>query len=38
VDVDLERGILYIRRTKFGKSRYVPVHASTVATFHLPGI
>ena len=30
VDVDLERGILYIRRTKFGKSRYVPVHASTV--------
>jgi integrase len=31
VDVDLERGILYIRRTKFGKSRYVPVHASTVA-------
>ena len=31
VDVDLERGILYIRRTKFGKSRYVPVHASTLA-------
>jgi integrase/recombinase XerD len=30
VDVDLERGILHIRRTKFGKSRYVPVHASTV--------
>ena len=29
-DVDLERGILHIRRTKFGKSRYVPVHASTV--------
>jgi len=29
-DVDLERGILYIRRTKFGKSRYVPVHPSTV--------
>ena len=31
VDVDLKRGILHIRRTKFGKSRYVPVHASTVA-------
>ena len=30
-DVDLERGILHIRRTKFGKSRYVPVHPSTVA-------
>ena len=29
-DVDLERGILYIRRTKSGKSRYVPVHPSTV--------
>jgi integrase/recombinase XerD len=31
MDVDLERGILHIRRTKFGKSRYVPVHASTLA-------
>jgi integrase/recombinase XerD len=29
-DVDFEREILYIRRTKFGKSRYVPVHPSTV--------
>jgi integrase/recombinase XerD len=29
-DVDLERGILHIRRTKFGKSRYVPIHPSTV--------
>lgn len=29
-DVDLDRGILYIRRAKFGKSRYVPVHSSTV--------
>lgn len=29
-DVDLKLGILHIRRTKFGKSRYVPVHASTV--------
>lgn len=29
-DVDLYEGILTIRRTKFGKSRHVPVHASTV--------
>jgi integrase/recombinase XerD len=29
-DVDLKLGILHIRRTKFGKSRYVPVHVSTV--------
>jgi integrase len=29
-DVDLERGILTIRRTKFGKSRMVPLHASTL--------
>lgn len=29
-DVDLKLGILHIRRTKFGKSRYVPIHASTV--------
>ncbi len=29
-DVDLEHGILHVRRTKFGKSRYVPVHPSTV--------
>jgi integrase/recombinase XerD len=29
-DVDLELGILHIRRGKFGKSRYVPVHPSTV--------
>lgn len=28
-DVDLEEGVLTIRRTKFGKSRLVPVHAST---------
>ena len=30
-DVDLKLGILHIRRAKFGKSRYVPVHPSTVA-------
>ena len=29
-DVDLDLGILHIRRTKFRKSRYVPVHATTV--------
>jgi integrase len=29
-DVDLIDGILSIRRTKFGKSRYVPIHPSTV--------
>ncbi|MBC8426607.1 tyrosine-type recombinase/integrase, partial [bacterium] len=28
-DVDLEEGILSIRRTKFGKSRLTPVHPST---------
>jgi integrase len=28
-DVDLESGILTIRDTKFGKSRYVPIHEST---------
>jgi integrase len=29
-DVDLDQGVLTIRRTKFGKSRHVPVHSSTV--------
>jgi integrase len=28
-DVDLHEGIITIRRSKFGKSRLVPVHAST---------
>ena len=28
-DVDLEQGVLTIHRTKFGKSRLVPVHACT---------
>jgi len=28
-DVDLEQGTLTIRRSKFGKSRFVPVHSST---------
>ena len=30
-DVDLDDGVLTIRDTKFGKSRQVPLHASTVA-------
>jgi len=29
-DVDFERGLLRIREAKFHKSRYVPLHASTV--------
>lgn len=28
-DVDIREGILTIRRTKFGKSRFIPVHPST---------
>lgn len=28
-DVDLSQGLLLLRRTKLGKSRYVPVHPST---------
>lgn len=28
-DVDLQSGILLIRESKFGKSRFVPIHAST---------
>ncbi len=28
-DVDLEHAILSIRRAKFGKSRFVPIHSST---------
>lgn len=29
-DVDLDQGVLTIRETKFGKSRLVPLHATTV--------
>ncbi|MGH9137868.1 MAG: tyrosine-type recombinase/integrase [Acidimicrobiales bacterium] len=29
-DVDLDAGVLHIRQTKFGKSRQVPLHPSTV--------
>jgi integrase len=28
-DVDLANGVLHVRRTKFGKSRFIPVHDST---------
>lgn len=31
VDVDLEHGVLTIRESKFGKSRLVPLHVTTVA-------
>lgn len=30
-DVDLDEGVLTIRQTKFGKSRFVPVHPTTVS-------
>jgi integrase len=30
-DVDLDDGVLHVRQTKFGKSRDVPLHPSTVA-------
>ena len=30
-DIDFDHGILHIRCGKFGKSRYVPIHPSTVA-------
>jgi integrase len=30
-DVDLDEGVLTIRNTKFGKSRLMPVHATTLA-------
>lgn len=33
-DVDLKRGMLTIRRSKFGKSRQVPMHASAVQALH----
>ena len=29
-DVDLEQGVLTVRQTKFGKSRLVPLHPSTI--------
>lgn len=29
-DVDLEQGLITVRRTKFGKTRWVPLHVTTV--------
>jgi integrase len=34
-DVDLADGVLTVRDTKFGKSRQVPLHASTVAALRV---
>ena len=34
-DVDLDHGVLIIRNSKFGKSRLVPVHATTCAILKL---
>jgi integrase len=36
-DVDLEAGVLLIRRTKFGKSRLVPIHSTTTDTLRAYG-
>jgi len=33
-DVDLDQGVLHIRQTKFRKSRYVPLHYTTVAALN----
>jgi len=34
-DVDFEQGLLTIRRTKFGKTRLVPLHATAVAELRM---
>lgn len=36
-DVDLNEGVLTVRHSKFGKSRLVPVHATTVAALRVYG-
>jgi integrase len=36
-DVDLDTGVLLIRRTKFGKSRLVPIHATTTEALRVYG-
>jgi integrase/recombinase XerD len=36
-DVDLLEGVLTIRRTKFGKSRLVPIHPTTQEALHVYG-
>jgi integrase len=33
-DVDWQRALLTVRATKFGKTREVPIHASTLASLH----
>ena len=33
-DVDWDEGVLLIRQSKFGKSRYVPLHPTTVDALH----
>ncbi len=33
-DVDLDAGVLTVRLTKFGKSRLLPLHATTCAALH----
>jgi integrase len=33
-DVDLEHGVLHIREAKFHRSRYVPLHATTIRALH----
>ncbi len=36
-DVDLDTGVLLIRRTKFGKSRLVPIHSTTTEALRAYG-
>jgi len=33
-DVDFERGLIHVREGKFHKTRYVPLHASTIRALH----
>lgn len=33
-DVDLKNGILAVRQSKFGKSRFIPLHQSTLSKLH----
>lgn len=37
-DVDVEEGIVTIRRTKFGKTRMVPLHETTGVVLHAYGV
>jgi integrase len=36
-DIDLDTGVLLIRRTKFGKSRFVPIHSTTTQALRAYG-